>query len=557
VPYYSFEPPLEIPLYLSGTFGEIRSNHFHSGIDIKTGGIEGKKVIALDDGYVSRIKISLWGYGKALYVTYPNGYVSVYGHLSAFNDTIEAFVKKEQYKRKSYVIEIFPDKEQLKVKKGEVIAYTGNSGSSAGPHLHFEIRDAANQHPLNPLLFKPIKINDIIRPRITLLAIYPENDSSVINDISDTTVFEVQGWGEQHYLKNKPDIKLHGRFSFGLASYDLQDDSRNKNGIYSEELFIDSSLVFSIVLDEFSFSTSRYINSLIDYHYYKKNKLRIIRTALDTNNKLNIYNLVKNNGIYDFKDTLYHDVTYIVKDVYGNTGKLNFKVSGYIPDTVIKIESVRYDTSVDTVFFVKFNKSFVYENNDFKISIPANSLYRSQYIGFDTIKGNDNYFSDICCIGDPMVPLQKWLTVYINLTREIPDSLTDKIFVASINDSGKEEYIGGSFENGKVRFRTRNFGKYALMIDTVEPVIKPLNVFEGKDVSSQKELKFKIKDDFSGVGRYSAFLNDKWILMEYEPKKQLLFYEIDTLMRKGENLLRVYVFDNRDNVVKYKAKLKY
>ena len=145
-----FQSPLEIPLILSGTFAELRSNHFHSGLDIKTQQQSGLKVMAAASGFVSRIKVSHFGYGKALYITHPNGYTTVYAHLQNFNPEIDAYIKHRQYKNESYEIELFPKAGELLVNNGDIVAYSGNTGGSGGPHLHFEIRNK-QEHPMNPM----------------------------------------------------------------------------------------------------------------------------------------------------------------------------------------------------------------------------------------------------------------------------------------------------------------------------------------------------------------------------------------------------------------------
>ncbi len=552
-----FRSPVDFPIYLSGTFGELRPNHFHAGIDIKTGGVQGKKVHAVMDGYVSRIKISLGGYGKALYITHPNGYVSVYGHLKQFNDKISEYVKKEQYRRKTYTLNIFPKKGELPVKKGEVIALSGNTGGSMGPHLHFEIRKAKNEHPVNPLLFKNIKIKDITRPRIKALAIYPQNDSSVINDICDTLFLEVNGWGVKHYLKGNPKIKLHGDFSFGLRAYDLMDGTNNKNGIYKEKLYIDSSLVFSIELKELSFATTRYVNSLIDYKHYILEKERMVETKLDTNNKLDIYTLVKNNGIYSFTDTLNHKIKYVVEDVYGNMGMLSFPVKGYIPDTIIKKDYKRNNLDPNSIF-VRFNKGCKINDNGADLNIPANALYCSCCVNIKADSEKvENSFSKTYNVGDKTIPLQKLVTLTVKPDTVLPDSLNKKLYLAIVDDKGKTYYAGGEFKDGVISLKTRDFGKYTVMIDTVKPVIKPLNIPSSGNVSRNTTIKIKIKDSVSGIKSYNGYLNGKWILMEYEPKQSLLTYSIDTLMKKGENDFKLVIEDNRGNTAVYKKVLIY
>ena len=545
-----FRPPLDIPMYLSGTFGELRSNHFHAGIDIKTQGVEGKKVYAAADGYVSRIKVSLWGYGNALYITHPNGLVSVYGHLQKFDEEIEQYVRKNQYKRKSFVIELFPDKELLKVKKGDVIALSGNTGGSMGPHLHFEIRDAGNQHPMNPLLFNSIKIKDHAKPRIIELAVYPVGEESVINDMADTLFVPVQGGSGKYGLKESL-IKVHGKVSFGLRAYDRMDETRNKNGIYREQLYIDSSLVFDVEMKELSFYTARYINSLVDYHYYQKKKRRLIRSELDTNNQLAIYRTVLENGVFDFEDTVPHKVQYLVKDAYGNSSVFTFEVQGYLPDTIIRKPVIIHKG--DSLVNIRFARKAEIYLDGLRVSMPANALYRSQPVNFGVRVGNSKTYSDIYIVGNRFIPVQKYCEVSLKVKSPVSDSLSLKLYVAKIEKDERGDYVGGKFKDGWMNFKTRTLGNYSVMIDTIPPTIKPLNVKSGKNVSNQKSLKFLISDKPTGIKKYSGFLNGKWILMEYNPKKGVITYHFDWLMKKGKNLFKLYVFDNRNNEAVYEA----
>ena len=380
-----FRPPLETPLYLSGTFGELRSNHFHSGIDIKTGGTEGKNIYAIADGYVSRIKISTGGYGKAIYITHPNGYVSVYGHLQKYNKQIQEFVTSYQYKKESFTVEIFPEKDRLKINKGDVIAISGNTGSSAGPHLHFEIREEATQHPVNPLLFESLKIKDYYRPKILEIALYPVDEHATINGENDTVFYIVAGWGDEHYLRDNPDVTVSGRISFGIRTYDLMNDIPNKNGVYKIETVLDTTQIFGLKMDEFSFSTTRYINSLIDYGYYKKKKRRMVRTEIDTNNRLNTYGNVVSNGIIVFDDSLNHTVKYIVSDAYGNTAKLQFEINSVVNDSVQQKIAKKEPKGI----YFDFRKQHEIAKENITLSFPSNAFYKSFYfeLGVDSSGG--------------------------------------------------------------------------------------------------------------------------------------------------------------------------
>jgi hypothetical protein len=550
-----FRPPLDIPMYLSGTFGELRSNHFHAGIDIKTQGVEGKNVFAVADGYVSRIKVSLWGYGNVIYITHPNGLISVYGHLQRFNKVINRFVRKGQYKRKSYVVELFPDKDELVVKKGDVIALSGNTGGSMGPHLHFEIRDAGNQHPLNPLLYKSIKIKDRTKPVIAELAVYPVGNSSVVNNGTDTLFLPVVRKGNTYSLKNDQAINVSGKIAFGLRAYDKMDEINNKNGIYEEKLYLDSVLVFDIQMKELSFYTTRYINSLIDYNYYQKKKRRLIRTELDTNNQLSIYRTIKNNGVFNFDDTLSHQLEYMVKDAYGNSSRFMFLVKGSNPGDVI-VKS-RKPSKEDSVVFVHFAKQAEINFNGFKMTFSANAFYRSQEVSYGKQAGSEENYADVYRIGSRFIPLQKRCSFSIKLNRTVVDSLYSKLYIAKVGKGGSLNYSGGVFEDGWMTGKSRSLGEFTVAIDTIPPAIKPVNVKDGKSVAKQRCLKFIIADKPTGIKNYAGFLNGKWVLMEYNPKKATLTYNFDWLLKKGKNNFKLVVIDNRDNKTVYEANLFY
>lgn len=542
-------------MYLSGTFGELRSNHFHTGIDIKTQGVEGLKVYAAADGYISRIKIGLGGYGNALYIMHPNGYVTVYGHLKLFNKTITSYVRKKQYKQKSFVIDLYPEKGLLKVKKGEVIALSGNTGGSLGPHLHFEVRDAANQHPLNPLLFKSVKISDNKSPVIAQLAIYPISDSSLINNRHDTTFFMVKTGKNSYELENDTVINVFGKIAFGLRAYDRMNHTKNKNGVFMERLLLDSLPVFDIRMDELSFYTLRYINSFIDYSYFKKKKRRLITTELDTNNRLTIYKTIKNNGIFIFNDTLIHYFEYIVADAYDNKSSLRFQIKNVKPDTVISYRKI-IDNSRS--LFVLFSKKAELLTDSLKVLFPANAFYRSQYVsyGWKDVKRVE-MFSPVFRVGNIYIPVQKYFKLSLKVAKPVVDSLQSKLYVGKLNDDGKWDFADGQFNDGWLNTKMRSLGKFAVLIDTIPPVIKPVNVKYGKNISGQKTLKVKIYDKQTGIKKYAGFLNDKWILLEYNPKKELLTYRFDWLLKKGKNRFKLYVFDNRDNETIYEAEVNY
>lgn len=550
LPEKAFMPPLDIKLYLSGTFGELRTDHLHSGIDIKTQGVEGKKVISIADGHISRIKVSPGGFGKALYITHPNGYTSVYAHLKKFNDSIAAYVKDEQYKRKSFTLNLFPDKNEFPVKQGDIIASSGNSGGSLGPHLHFEIRETATEKPVNPLFFGfPVK--DYVRPRISYLKVYQlgvhEDDYA-----KSARRIKVDGWGLKHRLRGEDTIGFSGNLAFGIAVDDQSNDMPNRNGVYSVELYIDSVLFFENKMDAFRFSESRYINSLIDYAEFVDSKIRFLRTEIDPNNKLPVYGKVENRGIYIPTDTLVHPVKYIVKDAIGNTSELNF----YIQHQLGGIEVKTLDSPPDPSQFFLWQEMNAYEQDDFKLSSPKEAFYRDFVFTHSVSPGSDELFSNIHHVHRESTPVHKYLKMSIR-AENIPEHLKDNVLVVKLDENGEYSSAGGHWEGNFVSTSIREFGKYSLAVDTVAPEIRPVNIHNGKRISAYRSIKIRIDDSLAGIDEYEPSINGNWILMEYDPKNKLLTYFIDDHLPEGESLFELKVNDLRGNIATYRATLIY
>ncbi|NOX86448.1 MAG: M23 family metallopeptidase [Chlorobi bacterium] len=545
-----FSPPVDFPLYLSGTFGELRSNHFHAGIDIKTKGREGEAIRTIGDGYVSRIKVSTGGYGNVLYVTHPNGYVSVYGHLQKFNDPIREFVKEFQYKRESFTVEIFPEKGKFPVKKGEIIGWSGNSGSSSAPHLHFEIRKAASQHPVNPLLFDKIRIEDSYSPRIQELVIYPVDRHSQINGKNDTVFYPVTGKGDQHTIQGNPRISVSGSISLGVRVYDPMDGISNRNGIYKLDILMDTLHLFGLELDELSFATSRYINSLIDYNYFQKDKRKVIRTQIDTNNLLFIYRDVCHNGILTFNDSSVHKVVLKVSDVYGNKASLRFDLHSIPPDSSLLTKK----TDPPKGIYFDFSKKHHIDAGSLILDFPANAFYRSFYFHLDSLPGDSTMLSPVYEVHNRFTPVQKSFSISIQPAVKTV-SFADRFYIAYLDKDGQSWFTGNDKEGVRLSAKTNLLGNYVVLADTVAPEIIPVNIAGGKNMAGERSIKIKISDKETGIKKYRATLNGRWILMEYEPKKNLLFYEIDDHLKKGINQFRLEVTDMVGNESVYEAEL--
>ena len=549
-PQNYFRSPVDFRILLSGTFAELRTNHFHSGIDIKTGGAQGKKIYAVADGYISRIKISPYGYGKALYLTHPNGYVSAYGHLKKFTPELNNFIREEQYKKKSFPVDIVIEPNRFIFKKGEVIAISGNTGSSAGPHLHFEIRDEKTQYPINPLLFG-IDVKDWIRPKILSLKVYAVDKSSVINGKCDTLIYQLAGWGPEYRIKNNDTIFVSGNVAFGLKTYDLLNDASNKNGPFSIELFIDSLLYFSSRAEKFSFNETRYINAFIDYGEYMKSKSRYVQTFIAPNNHLSIYDEVINNGIVEFNDNRLHLLQFIVQDFKENKSVLTFYVKATkIPPGINASEKENVSNGV----LFHYDEPNHFESDGLIIKLPEGALYQNLLFEYDVSDKMDGMVSKTHHIHNKFTPVHKYFNIFIK-PDSLPEKLLQKAYIVRYEDD-KNIACGGEILNDYISTRVNSFGDYCICIDTIPPEIEPVNIKNGMSFSSLDQIKFKINDEGSGIKSYTGTLDGQWVLMEFDPKNSLLFYRFDEMVKKGSQIFILEVVDNKNNSSIFEANFR-
>lgn len=522
----TFRSPLDVPLYLSGNFGELRSGHFHAGLDIKTQQREGLNVYAVEQGFVSRIKISLGGYGKCLYITHPNGYTTVYAHLRNFAPEIEAYVRKEQYRRQSFEIEIFPSQGELDIDKGEVVAQSGNTGGSGGPHLHFEVRKTSTGTPMNPLLFD-FDIKDTRQPILKELGIYPLNDTSTINGSFEPLFIPLKASGNNFYPDQKS-LQARGVIGFGIEVVDYLNGSANKCGAYEIALSADGASVYKHTMDEIPFPESRYIHSHVDYHRWKRYKHKTQKSFIDPGNKLSIYSDTPIQGKVFFS-SFGHDLTYRVVDVHGNESKLNFSVA---------LDTNHYHRIEKNDVVWTYNSPLQIDSSFASVYAREGSNYRDLPIQF----GRRDTLSGAVCPTIDIMDLYTPLHYYMEVKIKVDTAISKSLYAVSLKDN--DDVLspeGGSLRGDEYVFKTRSFGPYTVLVDTVAPSIQRLN-------SESDTLLFKVKDEESGVTQYDAYINGDWALMEFDSKEDLMWIAFDsTRFARGPQSLRLVIKDHSGN----------
>jgi hypothetical protein len=544
-PQWDFRFPLDIDAVVSGSFGELRSNHFHSGVDLATNGKIGLPVYSADEGYVSRIVVSPVGFGKALYIDHPNGYTSVYAHLSGFIDVIEKKVVDLAYQKESFALDELFEPGEITVSKGQMIAYSGNSGSSGGPHLHFEIRETSQEKPVNVLKFN-FPVEDKKAPHIQSVCIYPLDDIASVNGQQEPLRIPAVFYNGAFHLRGNPKIEVSGTIGIGIETFDYYSHSWRKCGVYAITLREDGNVIFRSQLDGFLFQDTRYINSHIDYARKQMTGITIQKSFLDLNNRLNIYTTDENRGRINVIAGVKQRLDYIVEDAAGNKSELSFAVNGAQRKVASKSRAIEL---IDPL------KPYLFQKDGFLVTIPANTFYESVVPDFQVID------ADCRCprikVLNPNVPFQN----YVEVTIPVPPAYQNKKGLTGvfINRSGKTDYAGGTLTNGSMIIRTREGGIYGLAVDSLAPTIAPVRLPVGYNYRSREAIELRLDDDFSGVDEYRCTVDGAWALFEYDSKSKSLkgYFKHLRITKGAKHNLTVEVSDRTGNVSKWQTSFVY
>lgn len=527
-----FRSPMDLPVHPSGTFGELRNNHFHSGLDFRTKQKTGFPVFAVAEGYVSRIRVSSYGYGTALYIDHPNGYTTLYGHLLAYSPKIDAYVRAKQYEKKSFDIELFLKPGEITVEKGEEVALSGNSGGSGGPHLHFEYRDTKTEYVINPLLFGlDKKMKDTKAPTILGLKVYPISDDAVVNESKKPFLVNLRLQKDGTYLADK--IEARGKVGFSVSTSDKSTGSYGNNGIYSIKTFYNGSPGFNINFDTFAFNESRYINNFIDYPHYYTTGQRFQKLFVKTPYPLSLVKHNTTKGQFEVVQDTVQNYRIEIYDFHGNKAIVNGSIQHSAKPARIM------DAKHITPYMVKAANDNSYTKNNVSVFIPANTFYEDFYMDFDV---KDSVLE----LHNPTVPVHTNVIVSFDVSH-LPADVLQKTFIEGF--TGKRRTYNHSYmDEGRLTAKVRSLGSYRLAQDTTPPKIFSPSFAEGKWLSQFNTFSFKISDDLSGIATFDAWLNGKWALMHYDYKTRIIYHNFsDGIVADGRNDLKIVVTDNVGN----------
>ncbi len=526
-PQHYFHSPLTIPLRVISNFGGYRENHFHSGLDLSTGGNQGLSVLASAEGYVSRIKVQSGGYGKAIYITHPNGYITVYAHLNRFSSRIQKRVEEIQYQYKQFEIDYYFQKYELPVSLGEIIALSGNTGNTGGPHLHFEIREEKSEDIINPLLFG-FPIHDYSKPIIKSLLIYQEmmlDGITMLNKISSFPLkSEVNG---DYTLKPMIYLKEGENYFFGIIAEDKSEGAKFYSSVFKVELWKDNSLIFGSKLLRFGFNQTRSINSFLDYRAFKFQQEKIQISYIQPGNFLDIYDKRPAEKISGLKGDILH-FRYIVSDVSGNSAQLKFQINFKKDPNLPSIPSPNKD-----YIRIPFSKPFHYRGSPIDIFFPKNSLFDD--LNLNPIKIDSLKIS----IGNKKIAIKD----SILLSWFFPKNGKFPHYYLVENNKVLETFS----EHDSIKTWIKEFGEIQCKLDTMPPYCRLKGMKNGSNIHNNQILSVVMGDQESGLKTYNAFLDNKWRLFEYDAKEHIGFIHLNDNLRVGKHTLTLILTDKVGN----------
>ncbi len=529
-----FNSPVKIPISLAGNLGELRPNHYHMGLDMKTQQKENLPIYAAADGYVSRIKIEPGGFGRAIYINHPNGYTTVYCHLNDFNPALETWVKQQQYKQESWSVYLELPTNLFIVKKGEFIAYSGNTGGSQGPHLHFEIRRTVDDVNLNPMLFG-LPIPDKTTPVITRLALYNRTMSLYEQAPRMLTIKKTA----EGYETTQSIVTVSARkVSFAVGAYDTQSGSTNQNGIYEAELYDNGQPITAFQMDNISYDHTRYLNAHIDYKLKSSGGPYVQHLSELPGYIHSIYSKVKGDGVIDLSDKAVHTIKIIVKDADGNVSTLQTKVQWNGENTPAPSVAGKmfYPLMLD-----------VSENSSCEFYMGERCLYDSVHIAYKSSAATaTSAISAIHTIGAAYIPLQEAMVVRIKPTRNLSASDQQRVVMQRFAGN-KKEVQEVEWNNGWASAKFRDFGTFQLLLDTEAPQIITVGFANSSNVKNASRLVIQVKDNFGKHKNFRAELDGKWL--RFTNDKSLSFiYKMDEKFPSGTHTLKVSVEDLAGNM---------
>ena len=532
-----FAAPVSGPLRLSGTFGELRPDHFHSGIDIK-GGL-GVSIYAAGDGEVYCIKMNPGGYGSVMYLRHPNGYTTLYAHLSGFSPELAKYIEDKQYAAQQFNVELYPEAGRFPVKKGQLIAKMGNTGHSFGPHLHFEIRETATDRSINPLLFG-LQVLDNTPPRVHELKIYQIAEN---NQLAETRRVPLLLKNTQYGVTGDTLKVKTKQVGLAIKAYDYMDGVNNSNGIYTLDLMVDDKPVYHFAVEKLDFSETRYINAHVDYEERVSRNSYFHRCFLLPGNGLSMYNQVLENGKINIAEKQIRKVNIVIKDVAGNTARTQFWVK--LDTALVKAAARQYN------YLLPYNQPSVIQNSDVRISFPEKIFYEDCYLQYSVVpERSANVFSKVHVLHNTRIPVHNFYSMALKPVK-LPDSLKHKAFVAYCNSNGRVTNYGGKWQpDGSLKADVRTLGEFCIKIDTVPPTITPERFTPV--LSKVSAISFRINDNFGHAGStpgltYRAEIDGQWVLMDYDEKYDRITYRFTPRVTAGAHVFHLEVSDGMGN----------